>query len=167
MNTDSDISIFKYILSSSEGYLETSWTSTIKLFYENISRLKSFNYFFEKAPSYLFDWVQNTPRQFVQKWIETTIFNRYDKFLYWNNSTSSVLWYDNTLEQCFDLCSDFIIIWLYSYFLLYNEKFCIHFWKSVTVYQKPGLLFKAIKISMSYNSVEFIVFLWNFEHVFF
>ena len=36
-------------------------TSKMRVLHQNSLRLKAFNYFRKKAPSYMFDWVWNTP----------------------------------------------------------------------------------------------------------
>ena len=45
----------------SKAYLEPSRTSKMELFCKNSQQLKAVNYSCKKTPSYMFDWVLNTP----------------------------------------------------------------------------------------------------------
>ena len=52
------------------AYLEPSWTSPMELLCENSWHLKTVNSFRNKAPSYIFDWVLNTPHILYWYWMK-------------------------------------------------------------------------------------------------
>ena len=58
----------KNSLSYSDEYLESSQTFTMEFFSENSLQLKAVNYFPKKDPSYIFDWVLNTPLVLTIEW---------------------------------------------------------------------------------------------------
>ena len=114
---------------------------------------------------------------FYAKDFDTPIFNCILLFLY--KSGMILLLTINTINcllksshfQCLKLWEyPGIIFWfkfrIFPILIILIFWFYIYFWKILIDYQKLALLSKTIKNFKGFNSVEFIVFVWNFVNVF-
>ena len=54
----------------------------------------------------------------------------------------------------------------YSFYFGHVMKKSVDIWQIPLVCQKLGLFFKKIKIFNNFNSIVFLIFLWNFLHMF-
>ena len=88
-----------------EEYLKRSQTSTMELFCKNNQQLSAVNYFCEKVPSQIFDWVLNTLLLCVQYQQQNLVFVKYHVP---NKELLSITYVMNYAKADVQLCPIFI-----------------------------------------------------------